>query len=177
MRRESLGQFTGRSEIVACAADEEGGGDQERQMPGAEFGGLGGRMERIAENQESAQPGGQQGGQQGGLFGSQHSGQHGGLASAVGMATREERKTSGGAERGDGGGQTGTVSSSARGVRWPGWPLLAKRQIDAQHRPSLVSQGGTEGNQQGRIRVGSGTVGEHQRGMGISGLDESFHRP
>lgn len=169
MRRESLGQFTGRSEIVPSAADEEGGGDQERQMPGAEFGGLGGRMERIAENQESAQ--------QGGLFGSQHSGQHGGLASAVGMATRKERKASGGAERGDGGGQTGTVSSSARGVRWPGCPLLAKRQIDAQHRPSLVSQGGTEGNQQGRIRVGSGTVGEHQRGMGISGLDESFHRP
>lgn len=152
--RERSGQLVEGGEAIAGAVNKQGRCLEAREVDGAEFGGALRRVERVGEEKEAIDQAG---------FGG---GKHRGLAAAVGMATEEDAACGLPAHRRDGGFEALLVPLRTAAGRWTLRTGLAKGQIATEDGPSGVAEGRGEGDEERRVRVGSGTVGEDE---GIAG--------
>ena len=139
----------GRSERVARAVDEQSRDLELGEVGGAQLLRAAGRVQRVSEQQEAIDERRMGGGE------------HARLASAVRMAAEEYAPGDERAHGGYGLAKALAILGGAPEGRSLG-TRLAERQVAPQDSESGIGESARYGDQQLRLAVGSGAVGEHQ---------------
>ncbi len=160
---ESFGEFLGSAEGIAVAAGEQAGDAELREMVRTALRGGAGGMERVAEDEQTAD--------EVGLFGQEH----GGLTATVGVAAEVDGEAGFGGELGDGVGEAGAVLGGAGGMGRPAGLADAVGHVDAEDSPAEGGEGVGEGDQEGGVSVRTGAMGEDEGALGVGGAYEAVH--